>query len=59
MCAYQNNGYENRKDYLTCLADDYGVELSTVIALASMLGKEEDFDGLLAELSDLSMLGGF
>jgi hypothetical protein len=58
MCAYQNNGYENRKDYLTCLADDFGLELSTVFALASMLGEGEDFDGLVSSLEDLSMLEG-
>ena len=59
MCAYQNNGYENRKDYLACLADDFGLELSTVYALASMLGEGEDFDGLVSSLEDLSMLEDF
>ena len=51
--VYQANGYENRKDYLSCLAEDYGVDLSTVKALADLLGPNEDFDGLVAMLEDM------
>ena len=54
MNIYQENGYKNRKDYLTCLAEDYGVPKETVFALAEMLGTEEDFDGLISELEDAS-----
>lgn len=51
--VYQDNGYKNRKDYLECLAEDYGVEKDVVFALASMLGSTEDFDGLINALEDI------
>ena len=50
---YQKKGYKNRKDYLECLAADYCVPLDTVYALASLLGKNEDFDGLISSLEDM------
>jgi len=50
---YQKRGYKNRKDYLECLAADYCVPLDTVYALASALGKNEDFDGLISSLEDM------
>ena len=49
---YQVNGYENRKDYLMCMSEDYGVPLDVVYSLASMLGPNEDFDGLVNALED-------
>lgn len=50
--TYQENGYKNRKDYLQCLSEDYGVPLETVLSLAEMLGQNEDFDGLVQALED-------
>lgn len=50
---YQANGYEDREDYLSCLAEDYGVDLDTVKALADLLGPNEDFDGLVTQLEDM------
>ena len=50
--VYQENGYKNRVDYLRCMAEDYGVPFDTVIALAGMLGRGEDFDGLITALED-------
>ena len=47
MDVYQENGYENREDYLRYLADDYGVSYSDVLAAANVLGEDEDFDGLV------------
>jgi hypothetical protein len=44
---YTEQGYKDRADYLACLADDYGVDLDTVIAIADLLGPSEDFDGLV------------
>jgi len=49
---YQDNGYENRRDYLEALAEDYGVPLELVLVAADMLGPNEDFDGLVSELED-------
>ena len=58
MTIYQENGYDNRKHYLTCLADDLGIDVQTVFTLASILGSTEDFDGLVTALEDLEMQGG-
>ena len=30
MNIYKENGYSDRKDYLECLAEDYGVSFSIV-----------------------------
>jgi len=51
---YNDNGYDNREDYLKSLAEDYGVELGTVKMLADLLGPSEDFDGLVTSLQDYS-----
>ena len=53
---YQENGYEDRDDYLTCLAEDYGVSIEDVFSLAEMLGENEDFDGLVSALEDAECL---
>lgn len=52
-CPYIANGYANRKEYLECIADDYGVDVSTVRVMADMLGPSEDFDGLVCALEDM------
>lgn len=57
MNIYQQKGFTSRRDYLKCIADDYGLDESTVFALASLLGANEDFDGLLSALDDASDLG--
>ena len=57
MSVYVEMGYEDRNDYLDCLADDYGVDVETVYALADLLGSEEDFDGLIVALEDAEMYG--
>ena len=49
---YQQNGYENRREYLEELAENYGIHISTVLILADMLGPSEDFDGLVSTLED-------
>ena len=46
------NGYENRKEYLIAMAEEFGVDEETVFLLADMLGKDEDFDGLISMLED-------
>jgi len=52
MTIYQEMGYENRKDYLKGLADDYLVPLDIVYTAAQMLGPDEDFDGLVTTIQD-------
>ena len=53
---YQENGYADRDDYLTCLSEDYGVPIESVYSLAEMLGENEDFDGLVSALEDAECL---
>lgn len=50
--AYTLNGYENRKDYLEQLADEYDCPIETVHTLADVLGEDEDFDGLVSAMRD-------
>jgi len=52
MSVYIENGYKSRRDYLQSLADDWGLSLSTVAAIADVLGPNEDFDGLVTSLED-------
>lgn len=52
VCPYVAAGYADRKDYLLCLAEDHGMDLFTIQALADVLGPDEDFDGLVTILED-------
>jgi len=52
MSIYTEEGYKSRRDYLDTLATDYGLDRSTVYALAGILGPNEDFDGLICALED-------
>ena len=52
--VYIENGYENRQDYLKCMATDYGVSYETVLQIAEFMGEMEDFDGLIVMLEDYS-----
>lgn len=53
---YQQNGYADRDNYLTCLSEDYGVPMETVQSLADILGENEGFDGLVSALEDAECL---
>jgi hypothetical protein len=50
MSIYKENGFENRRDYLESLCEEYDRE--AVYALAGILGSSEDFDGLVTSLED-------
>lgn len=52
MTVYKENGYSNREDYLKSLAEDFDMEYENVLMLATTLGEEEDFDGLITVLED-------
>ena len=54
MSIYTDQGYESRKDYLNSLAEDFGLPRDTVYMAATMLGPNEDFDGLVTTLEDES-----
>ena len=53
---YQENGYADRDDYLTCLSEDYSVSIEDIYSLAETLGETEDFDGLVSALEDAECL---
>lgn len=52
--CYLEYGAENRAEYLAMLSEEYDVPLSTVRAMADILGPNEDFDGLVTSLEDAS-----
>lgn len=57
--VYKENGYADRDDYLNGLSEDYGVPIDAVLALAEVLGPDEDFDGLVSNLEDAMYSGWF
>ena len=55
MDIYRENGYDGREDYLSCLAEEYGLDLEDQVRpMAELLGPDEDFDGLVSMLEDIS-----
>lgn len=48
-----------RRQYLHDLAAEYELPLDVVLMLASLLGPNEDFDGLVTELCDIADSGEF
>ena len=58
MNVYQKNGYKDRADYLSNIAEEHGVSSYVVSCLAEVLGEDEDFDGLINELEDVNYYGG-
>ena len=49
---YTSKGYNNRKDYLQSLAEEFDMDFATVVMIANTLGRNEDFDGLISALED-------
>ena len=49
---YTDAGFPNRRAYLLDLADQYGLDPLIVLTMASILGRSEDFDGLVSALED-------
>jgi hypothetical protein len=52
VSIWTDNGYTSRRDYLNTLAEEHGIARATVYNLASLLGPDEDFDGLVTTLED-------
>ena len=48
--VYQHNGFNNRREYLESLCEEYPRD--AVYAIAGILGPSEDFDGLITSLED-------
>jgi hypothetical protein len=53
-CIYERNGYADRIAYLHHLAEDFGLPRNYVIEMSNTLGSQDDFDGLVTTLSDVS-----
>lgn len=53
MSRYKTKNYSNRREYLDWLAERYGVDRADVVLLSSILGTDQDFDGLPATLAEL------
>lgn len=56
MSIYTEHGYANRAEYLRQLAEEFEVPIDVVFTLADLLGKSEDFDGLVSALEDYADL---
>ena len=54
MNIYEENGYKNRNDYISCLSEDYGIDIKVVKNIAGSLDPSEDFDYLITLLEDYS-----
>ena len=54
MNHYKEQGYGCRDTYLISLSEMYGVDIKIVEYLADLLGENEDFDGLVTSLEDMS-----
>lgn len=52
MSVYQEEGFQNRTEYLKSLAEEFDLPFATVRMIASLLGPSEDFDGLITALDD-------
>ncbi len=53
MEIYTELGYTDRTDYLKDVALMHNVSTNLVFAIADLLGKNEDFDGLINMIEDL------
>ena len=53
---YKRKGYANRAEYLQGLAEENGVDLDIVLAIADALGPYEDFDGLVIMVEDAACM---
>ena len=55
---YKSKEYKTakRRKYLETLADDHGVEFTTVLEMAYLLGENEDHDGLVSAVQDMGDL---
>ena len=50
--TYVNAGYEDRNDYISKTAEDFGIPGYEAAMIAEILGEDEDFDGLVSSLED-------
>ncbi len=59
MNIYREQGYASRGEYLLALSEEFEVDLATIVEVATILGSNEDFDGLPNAIEDyLACFGG-
>ena len=56
MNIYQEFGFNDRKEYLSDLAEQYNLSMYEVSAISEMLSEREDFDGLVTTLEDYILI---
>jgi len=54
MNIYNEHNFASRREYIEAVALEYGLPCDKVAAIASLLGMEEDFDGLLSACADMA-----
>ncbi len=54
MTIYEENGYKDRYHYISSIAEERGVDEEVALTMASFLGPDEDFDGLVNTLDDIA-----
>jgi len=55
---YQTMGFKDRADYLNSLVFEYDIPKKDIQCLATILGSNEDFDGLIVALEDYEYTKG-
>lgn len=50
--VYKRMGFDNRKEYLLQLSNEYDMPSRDIFKMANLLGSSEDFDGLIVALED-------
>jgi len=55
LARYEEDGCFDRFGYLKDLSQYHELDLENVILMADLLGPEEDFDGLVTTLEDMSL----
>lgn len=55
--VYLQLGFANREAYLQSLSKSWGINIELVRLMSCLLPEEEDFDGLIALLTDYVFIG--
>jgi len=55
---YHAMGFKDRSDYLNSLVTEYDIPIKDIQCLATILGSNEDFDGLIVSLEDYEYTKG-
>ena len=56
LSRYQEDGYDNRTDYLIGLAKEHELTLEDILPSVDLMGPEEDFDGTVNFVEDYASM---